>query len=779
MHGMDRSPFRLSLNLGAAAPVNNDVEAARGPLQGAQLEPTQPVSGRDAQAANATPSPRQNASLLSGTLERLSGLGSYLPNPMNLIRGREQNNGMLPSHRQDIELQNNPQHRLPEDNHSRRAQDEEMGLLNSEHMDPYSRKENELSKEVKEVLADTFNWQKAGKKASVALARGAAAGATIYGSYSLVDYMIQSKVPAEQQALSRGFIAMGMLVPVYQESKELVNGLREAMTSESKLSYAEALEKTHLRRKAESAEILKTMPRDIQDACDKIDLALQQAFAAARRGDKVKFALIRGMMHWRKDFMLGRPLKTKEVEPLKTPQGRENLMRDMEQSMRLYKMPLKDKLSGFALGVGVRSLEHEIPDHLRAPADFDVAKLDLEDNWHQWNKVPKVLKQMMLMAGLPGTGKTHFVETVLPRLLKLPVAGLIMPDKQAGGVNSMMAKEWSALEQEEYVTADTDAMGKIGLKLIRAGCTNPILFLDEADLDDMDGIKRLTDPSRDHLEATALETLINFANVTIMLGVNALKKAQGAPEGDSLGELDGGVEDRVELAIFDGSERQSKWEKAIEAYHGWAGLYCLPIKGGEGAILDEGQQNRMQDLFKHSLQHLVDTHHDKAKVPGSRMQVPVASVTNYIAYRLMKEQTLGGEPITQQDVDNYIDDFYAPRIKNRNVQSAPPTDAELAARRSQRQSVASNASTLEAVRQFYINEADEEDEDEDIPYASSSNFRNERRQTPEEQRHQQMQQNALDRANQAFNDAIGSGDREQIAQAEAQLNNVTYGIQYR
>lgn len=643
-----------ALRRGDIRPADQDLEAGRGVLNNARTQPGQPVGASN--NASGTPSGRQSASMIGGALENLSGFGrsmgsmaGQLASPVTRLMGRNTQPGhILPVSRQDVELRS-----------LNSAGEEREGLMPEDDNSRYKKMEDKLNQE---VLADTFNWTKAGKHLGKTVARAGAAGAGIYGSYMLVDTLIQSKVPEAQQATSRGFVAMGLLAPMYNESKELINGVRESFTNEAKLSYAEALEKTHKRRQQESAARLKTLPKDIRDACTKIDLALQQAFAAARRGDKVKFALIRGMMHWRQDFLLERPMKPREVEALKTEGSRAAMMSNMDALMHHYEPGLQDKLSGFALGIGARSLEHDLPDSMRAPADFSVTKLGRDDDWHQWKEVPKVPKQMMMLAGQPGTGKTHFVEKILPELLGLPVAPLVVPDKQAGGINSLMGAEWSALEQEEYVTADTSLLGKIGLKLIRAACTNPILFLDEADLDDMDGIKRLTDPSRDELEAVALETVLNFRDVTIMLGVNAMKKAQGAPEDGGVGELDTALMDRLELALLNSTSRDSKMESAVKAYHGWAGLYCLPIKGQDSAILNPEQQQRLQQLFKGSLDNLVNYHHDIAGIPGARMAVSVASVTNFIACRLLQEQHNGAEPLTQEKVDSYIAELYGPRI---------------------------------------------------------------------------------------------------------------------
>jgi hypothetical protein len=642
--------------------ASTDLELA--PIrQGARLAHSYPIAAGRNRHEGAIPSSRAGARLFSCTVNRLAtmakgaGAGQRIP---TVLGGRVAYD-RLPTEQVDTEITDPP------------------AISARPPATSYGELEETLKKDVNDVLTNSFNWQKAGTEAGKALARGAVAGTAVYGAYTMVDALIQAKAPTDQQGTARGLTTMGMLTPVYQEGKELLNGMREALTTGAKLSYAEALEKTHLRRQSQNAGYLATLPEHIQTSCRKIDIFLLQAFAAAKKGDKVNYGLIRGMMHWRQDFMIGRPMNTQEVQAIKTHAGRVDLLARMDTQLYRYPPELRDKLSGFTLGIAARSLQRELPAAFKADASFDLHACKDSDDWHRWAEVPTVNKQMMMLAGAPGTGKSRYAEHVLPKLLGLPVQSLVMPDKQAGGINSLMAKEWSALEQDEFVTADTDAMGKIGLLLNRAGCTNPILLLDEADLDDMDGIKRLTDPSRKQLEAIALETLLDFSNVTILMGTNALRRGANTPVDGGAGELEPALADRLEMAVFNGTDALTKREAAITAYHGWAGLYCLPVKGGEGALLDRDQQNRLQGLFKGCLDYIVQWHHEKAEIPGARMQVPVASVVNFIAWRLMGEKHGQMSELRPEQIRTYIDQFYALRTNGPKAEQAPQEEAEVVA----------------------------------------------------------------------------------------------------
>ncbi|GGM31691.1 hypothetical protein ACFQDN_23000 [Pseudomonas asuensis] len=652
--------FNLPRLGGTQHAVVSDLESGHW-LLGAHSAPSQPIAQASGAYGSVAPSSRAGARLIVGTIQRLSdvvlGVGQWLP---AASRRSATSYSHVTVENDDIEMAERP-------------------VITPLAAASYGELEYQLKKDVDDVLANSFNWQKAGSETGKALARGAVAGVAVYGAYTAVDALVQAKAPSDQQGTARGFIAMGMLTPIYQEGKELLNGVREAVTTKAKLSYAEALEKTHLRRQAQNDAYLKILPDHIQTSCRKIDIFLLQAFAAAKKGDKVNYGLIRGMMHWRQDFMVGRPMKTQEVQAIKTDAGRADLLVRMDSHLHRYPPELRDKLSGFTLGIAARSLQRELPPAFQANADFDLLTLKDSDDWHRWTEVPSVSKQMMMLAGAPGTGKSRYAEHVLPELLGLPVQSLVMPDKQAGGINSLMAKEWSALEQDEFVTADTDAMGKIGLLLNRAQCTNPILLLDEADLDDMDGIKRLTDPSRKQLEAIALETLLDFSNVTILMGTNALRRGANTPVDGGAGELEPALADRLEMAVFEGTDAPTKREAAINAYHGWAGMYCLPIKGGEGALLDHNQQNRLQGLFKGCLDYIVESHHNKAKIPGARMQVPVASVVNFIAWRLLGEKHGQTPELRPEQIRTYIDQFYALRMNSPKNEQAVDQDVEVAA----------------------------------------------------------------------------------------------------
>lgn len=643
--------------------ANRDIELESGTFSQAQVHRSSPMRGEMDHIEAATPSPRwQPTQVVVSALRSLPGIRSRMPAATHTVS--------------DSMHRTSQQFNLELSNFNARRMADQAGTLhtiNEQELDSYyAKQEEELSSDIKLVLADKLDWQKSKKELTKIGAQAASTAALLTGTYLLVNQLIQMKVPKEHQATSQGFLSMAIFLPLFNESKKTADGVIDVIHEKGKLTYAEALEKTHLKRVEETRERLESgiIPSDARKAIHKIDLALKLFFSAARRGEKVKFGLIRVMMHWRQDFLVQHPVFSKEVAALKTNTGRKIFMSEMQHEMRRYTGHKHQKLCGFTVGIGARSLEHYLPEGeyfsaeeraLIAKPDFDITEAGMDENWNQWKKVPEKPRQMLLMAGSTGCGKSNYTNKVLPKLLRLPVMPIVVPEIKKGGFSGLDAQEWLALEQEEFQTADTDAMGKFGLKLNRAGCTNPILNFEEVNLADSDGFKRFADPAENNFLATAMELNFDIAKSTMIFHLNSIKKAQSAPEKQTLGKLEPAMADRPEIVVFHKSERDTLVDKAKSAYGDWAALYCLPVKGGT-ALLKAEQQERLQSLYKGSMEYMIDYHHSVSKIHSARMMVTASSVINFIAWRLMQEEHLGVQEIDQQQVNDYIAEFYAHRM---------------------------------------------------------------------------------------------------------------------
>lgn len=100
-----------------------------------------------------------------------------------------------------------------------------------------------------------------------------------------------------------------------------------------------------------------------------------------------------------------------------------------------------------------------------------------------------------------GVGKTWIIEQLVKIIKGRMIYLKIKEVRHESSVNKMLGSEWSA-EFHHPDTQDKDIIGELPLAMIAAGCTNPIIFIDELRINDqsISDLNLLLDPLKRALE---------------------------------------------------------------------------------------------------------------------------------------------------------------------------------------------------------------------------------------------------------------------------------------
>jgi hypothetical protein len=221
--------------------------------------------------------------------------------------------------------------------------------------------------------------------------------------------------------------------------------------------------------------------------------------------------------------------------------------------------------------------------------------------------------------GPGGTGKDTFIG-LIKEVLGLPVVEIVVPPEDKGGVESLLGKDWEAIEQA-YPTSDEELFGSLGLALLKSGHSNTVVYLNEIQLDEqgvVNGLKRLLDPAKKSIEFKSLETQIDWSHQTVFVASN-----------DDINP-DQALESRWETIELPRATRETKESVARSLHAAESRNYKRALDDGE-PVLAPPQQDKLDHIFEAVLPLLIDEH-DK-KFPGARMDF-ARSVTTFIAQEL-------------------------------------------------------------------------------------------------------------------------------------------------
>ncbi len=229
-----------------------------------------------------------------------------------------------------------------------------------------------------------------------------------------------------------------------------------------------------------TAEYLSQFSPDIVDHVNQLQEKISEEISEE---NNVKVNLIKKTIEQIMLVLLSKPLFTKEID---------------------YNPNLRNKVKNL-----VNSYSPDIQDDMRVLISQIIAN----------SKVQSSEKIMAYLYGPPGTGKTRFVRNIA-HLLNLPLIEIRCP---AQGLSSLYGEVNDQFRSYYNPPSNSFLIGELPLKMINAGFTNPIIFIDEADItqENVNDYKQLLNNCKNELAIGGYPgSTIDFSRAVIILASN-------------------------------------------------------------------------------------------------------------------------------------------------------------------------------------------------------------------------------------------------------------------
>lgn len=484
------------------------------------------------------------------------------------------------------------------------------------------------------ILPGQFSLKHAAMKLGKATKTGMYQAASIGLGYEVATAMVTAaSLVAKDGGMSAGgsMLAAGLMPLVSVASNKLINSASDAIFEQGFMTTAQAME-ANWKQQCQDHPAIYLNNRDGKTHwSEDIDRNLGILFASAERGEEANTGRIGRLMRWR-TMLFNLPSQPREVEAWKTKAGRDALLAKIDQALEKTPPQYREDIKSVLIDIAANSvrLEGDDPDRRRL---------------------------QISLKGPPGTGKDFLVYQLIEQLLGIPVVEVVIPEKEQGGVESLLSPEGLAFDKEDLVTRDEDAFGQLAVALMKAGCTNPVLYLNEVDLREptvVNGLKRLLDPAKTSIPAPAVKAAIPFRDTTVILSRN--------DDND-----DDALDDRMNKNLsFMMTTREAKMDRAEFFSNLSSNKYIRNLDGG-APVLNHAQQQTLWQTYQHALPQMLDLH--EQKIPGTRMQF-AGNVVNYIAIGLVE-----GKPKTTRQVAQFIERHYQKMNARLAPQPAPASAA--------------------------------------------------------------------------------------------------------
>lgn len=469
----------------------------------------------------------------------------------------------------------------------------------------------------RKIMPGQFSFRHAALKLGKATKTGVYQVASIGVGYQVATAMVTAASMVDKGAgmtSSGSMLAAGLMPLISVASNKLVNSASDAVFEKGFLTTAQAMEVNWKQQCLEHPAIYLNNPDGKTHWSEDIDRNLGILFAAAEKGEEANTGRIGRLMRWR-TMLFDLPSQPREVEAWKTKAGREALLAKIDQALEKTPLQYREDIKSVLIDVAANSVQLE-------------------------GDEPNRRRLQISLKGPPGTGKDFLVYQLIEQLLGIPVVEVVIPEEKEGGVEALLGPQGLAFDKEDLVTRDEDAFGQLAVALMKAGCTNPVLYLNEVDLREptvVNGLKRLLDPAKTSIPAPAVKAAIPFRDTTVILARN--------DDND-----DDALDDRMNRNLsFMMTTREAKMDRAAFFANLSSNKYIRKMNGGD-PVLDERQQQVLWDTYRHALPHLLDLH--EQKIPGTRMQF-AGNVVNYIAIGLVE-----GNPKNSVQVTQFIERHY-------------------------------------------------------------------------------------------------------------------------
>lgn len=465
------------------------------------------------------------------------------------------------------------------------------------------------------VPPGTYSGARVRKEMALALGQGAqatvgalgAAGATVL----LASAVGGNDGDTHSGGMNRSQILALTAGPVLAGAATHMLGGIVGAVGKGRLSGPEALRATHKKFVADSAPDLAERPLHIREPVRRIDMVLESLFKQVEGGETADTARIDRLLRWRQQFLMALSSRPKVVTEWTTSAGRQALKTKIREAVKTFPEEVRPNLQNILLRIAANSV-----------AGDDDGKRRLQFRFK----------------GPGGTGKDTFIGLV-KKVLDLPVVEIVVPPESNGGVESLLGKDWEAIEQA-YPTSDEELLGSLGLALLKSGHSNTVVYLNEIKLDEqgvVNGLKRLLDPTKKSIEFKSLMTEIDWSHQTVFVASN-----------DDINP-DQALESRWETIELPRATRETKENVARHLHEHESNNYKKPLADGL-SVLAPPLQIELDRIFEAVLPTFIDEH-DK-KFPGARMDF-ARSVTTFIAQEL-GEQTEAVEEKTRKFIVDHF-----------------------------------------------------------------------------------------------------------------------------
>lgn len=375
---------------------------------------------------------------------------------------------------------------------------------------------------------------------------------------------------------------------------------------ESKMDLNEGLKYVHAILKEQSAEVLKSLPQDIQQKIQSFDRTATTLLA--QNHADVAFKLLKR----REQVYLAFPTKTLNISH-----------RDKNGDPEVK-----------------RILDHRVQDLINRYPDDQQPALQLLISAIRDNSISiKGNRVQAYLYGPPGTGKTTFVKQ-LAEVLGIPMCFISMSSLEP---SQLLGLEYS---DDYFGQADEVVLGKIASCFIESGFTNPLIFFDEAgeylsdstsqsagfDLNALKRqqiqgeFKKITDPSSSLLDNKGLGIKLDTSRATFLFASNyPLTNAA------LLSRIT-----QISLSLL------TKGEKTTAALGSLEQSLCE-----KGEFLPEWEIEGIRKIALEYLPYIVDE--DEKRNPGARtVQAVIQEFINQVEFLQEQERTTGNSMITDE-----------------------------------------------------------------------------------------------------------------------------------
>lgn len=305
-------------------------------------------------------------------------------------------------------------------------------------------------------------------------------------SAGAITYATSALSPGSDSTNSSGHIAQAATTSLTAAVTTLVRSSVDTVVHGSKLTELGAEQETFWKfKRSTSPEMLKAYPEYIKTDVDQLDQRVENAIKAGN----TDVAFFKQQNRHRELVLLARPLEAKDLTHNGDKGKVEKVMRDLDFLFKDLEDPAAFK--SLAMRIIMNSMA-ENP--TRVQAYFD---------------------------GPGGVGKSYIIQTMAEMIGAPFVYVRVSEERYKSGVKQMLGTEWP-IEYSPATEPEEKTIGSLQMSMIRAGYTNPVIFIDElkADAQNINDLKVLLDPAKRSLKLGGYQSQLDWSRATVIVASN-------------------------------------------------------------------------------------------------------------------------------------------------------------------------------------------------------------------------------------------------------------------